>query len=132
MIHAKKYQIFTWWRTVAGGRYQKVLLKIILKSREKKEKKKDIPIWDTDSLRRTTPSGKNTLISFYPEINDFFEYLIGVVDVDVVVLRWWKKQNFGCYRGGKEKRYLTALHPFEQKVTTIHTPRKLRYFGNWL
>ena len=77
----------------------KVLLKIILKSREKKEKKKDIPIWDADSLRRTTPFGKNTLISFYPETNDFFGYLVGVIDVDVVVLRWWKKTKLGVVSG---------------------------------
>ena len=74
-------------------------MKIILKSREKKEKKKDIPIWDADSLRRTTPFGKNTSISFYPETNDFFGYLVGVIDVDVVVLRWWKKTKLGVVPG---------------------------------
>ena len=42
----------------------------------------------------------------------FFEYLIGVIDVDVVVLRWWRKQNFGGCRGGKEKKVSYSPTPF--------------------
>ena len=49
----------------------KVLSKIILKSREKKEKKKKHSNMGRRQFRQNDIFWENPLISFYPEINDF-------------------------------------------------------------
>ena len=56
---------------------------------------------------------------------------MGVLDIDVVVLRWWKKnKTLGDTVVEMENR--STLHPFKQKVRTIHTPKKWGYFRSRL
>ena len=46
----------------------------------------------------------------------FFEYLIGVIDVDVVVLRWWKNKTLGDTVVEKKKGTLQPYTLLSKKL----------------